>query len=168
MIIHSRAPVRLELGGGGTDIGPYDASHGGLVLNAAIDKYSYTSLTPNEKDSIKIISDNFGKSIEIFDVNKITYGDEFDLLKAAIKRVGVKLGFEMRIRTDLKISSGLGGSASAAVSAIGALSEAFDLNMTRSEIAELAFRLEDEELKNIGGRQDQYAAAFGGFSLMEF
>jgi len=164
MRIGSRAPTRISFAGGGTDVEPFVSEYGGAVLNVAIRKYNYTSITPSEKIIIK--SPEFLTGIEI-DRNSIEYNKKLDLLKAAIK-ILLEKPAEITIFSEIPYRSGLGSSGSAFVSTISAIYKYLGKDKSRVDIAETAWKIEREELKNIGGKQDQYAAAFGGFNFLEF
>lgn len=169
MIIRSRAPTRVSFAGGGTDVPPYCDEHGGCVVSAAINKYAYSTLEPRSDQEIHIESGDFLKKLRFLDVSEITYNNELDVLKAAVKNLNTRrMGFNLFMRTNVPPGSGLGGSASAFVSLIGLFDHLNGKKMTNYEIAELAHKLEREELKVPGGKQDQYAAAFGGINFIEF
>jgi D-glycero-alpha-D-manno-heptose-7-phosphate kinase len=169
MIIRSRAPVRITFGGGGTDIPPYDKEYRGLCLGATIDKYVYSSLTPRERPDIEIVSWDLNSKQHFNKLEEISYDGNCDLIKAVIKKMRPLYGFDLYVRSEIKPHSGLGASASAAVSIIGAFNHLREKDrLTKHQIAELAYIIEQEEIKNITGRQDQYAAAFGGINLYEF
>ncbi len=89
-------------------------------------------------------------------------------MKAAIKVMNPEFGFELFLRSDVPPNTGLGSSATAAISMLGLFNHTQNKKLNNYELAETAFRLEEEELKNAGGRQDQYATVFGGLNLMEF
>jgi D-glycero-alpha-D-manno-heptose-7-phosphate kinase len=169
MTIRSRAPVRITFGGGGTDISPYDKQHTGLCLGATIDKYVYTSLIPRGDKKIEINSWDL-KSKQTFEsLEDLAYDGNGDLIKAVIKKMNPSYGFNLFVRSDVQPHSGLGASASAAASIIGSFNYLRkEDKLNRHQIAELAYLIEKEEIKNLGGRQDQYAAVFGGINLYEF
>jgi D-glycero-alpha-D-manno-heptose-7-phosphate kinase len=169
MIIRSRAPVRITFGGGGTDIQPYDKEHQGLCLGATIDNYAYSSLTPRENPDIEITSWDLNAQQHFGGLEELTYDGNCDLIKAVIKKMNPHYGFSLYVRSDIKPHSGLGASASAAVSIIGAFNHLRKNDrLSKHRIAELAYTIEQEEIKNVTGRQDQYAATFGGINLYEF
>lgn len=169
MIVRSRAPVRITFGGGGTDIPPYDESYTGLCLGATIDNYSYASLTPREKPGITIASWDLGTEKQFGGLEELTYNGDCDLIKAVIRKMNPNYGFTLYVRSDIRPHSGLGASASAAVAIIGAFNHLRTRDrLTRHQIAELAYSVEQEEMGNKTGRQDQYAATFGGINLYEF
>lgn len=169
MIIRSRAPVRISFGGGGTDVPPYSDEKGGCVVSAAINKYSYATLESRNDQEIHLESWNFLKKLSFNKVDEMTYNNELDLLKAAIRRMNTtKMGMNIFLRTDVPPKSGLGGSASAFVSLIGLFNHLKIDKLTNYEIAELALKIEREELKIAGGKQDQIAAVWGGLNFIEF
>ncbi len=169
MIVHSRAPVRISFGGGGTDVSPYTEEHGGCVVSAAINKYAWGSLELTLSPEITLYDSHYQR-VMFKSLGDIRYGTRQDLLSAVVKSMhGGRRGLSMRLRGDVPPRSGLGSSASAFVSLIGLFNHMRrESRMTDYEIAELAFRLEREELGNKGGRQDQYASVFGGLNYIEF
>lgn len=171
-IIRARAPLRISFGGGGTDVPPYVDERGGHVLNATLNRYAYVTLIPNEGDTITLRSLDYGDEVSYHvddDVPPFDY--QMDLAKGVIRRLGVdrlKRGFELFTHTDCPPGSGLGASSTMVVALIGAFDRWLQLGLTRYEVARLAYEIEREDLAIRGGRQDQYAAAFGGFNFMEF
>ena len=162
--VFSRAPVRINDIGGWTDTWFYKK---GVVFNFAVDLYSYARIRENYTKRIKILSENLNLSTEINDYNKIEYDGTLDLLKAAVKRMKIKSGLDIFIRAESPPGGGTGTSASVAVALIAALSHYSDKKMSPYEIAELAQKLETEELNLESGVQDQFAAAYGGINFMK-
>jgi D-glycero-alpha-D-manno-heptose-7-phosphate kinase len=118
---------------------------------------------------IKIKAWKVGNEQTFENYQEMEYNGDSDLIKAVIKKMQPCSGYELYLRSDIQPHSGLGGSASACVSIVGSFNYFRDRSrLTRSGIAEVAFLAEEEELKNKGGRQDQYAVAFGGINLYEF
>ena len=167
MIIRSKAPFRISFGGGGTDVPPYCWDYGGVVVSTTIDKYTFVTLKTNNTHKISIHSIDFGLR-ESFTLGRLEYNGNLDLVKAVINEYEVKEGFDLVIHADAPPRSGMGTSSCLAVALIGCLNELTGRQMNVKEIAELAYHIEREELKEKGGYQDQYAAAFGGFNFMEF
>jgi D-glycero-alpha-D-manno-heptose-7-phosphate kinase len=179
----SRAPLRISFAGGGTDVSPYADERGGLVLNATIDKYAYATLRETRSQQITIESLDY-HMIQKFDLDQpLVYDGQLDLVKAAIRRLNGQVkdhedeyetnnlngrGFELLLHTDAPPGSGLGSSSALVVAIIGAFSQWLHLPLTTYEIAAMAYQIERIDLGIKGGRQDQFAAAFGGFNLMEF
>lgn len=162
--ILTRAPVRICDIGGWTDTWYYPE---GAVFNFCIDLYSYVRVIENGKKKIRIIAENLGKSVEIFNFKDIEYNGKLDLLKAAVKRLKIEGGLDIYVRADAPPGCGTGTSASIAVSMISALATYNGSQLSPKEIAVLAHKLETEELGLESGVQDQYAASFGGINFME-
>ena len=163
-IIFSRAPVRICDIGGWTDTW---FCPNGAVFNICVDLYSYVRIVPSSNNSINIISENLNLQTKIDNLKKIEYDGNLDLLKSAIKRMGITKGSNIYVRTEAPPGCGTGTSASVAVALIAALAKFSEKNLKPEEIASLAHKLEIEELKLESGVQDQYAAAFGGINFME-
>jgi len=171
--VRSKAPLRIGLAGGGTDLSPYCDEHTGLVLNAAIQKYAHCTLEHNSSGLIEFYSENYSHST-VYPVSKFLQLDgNLDIYKAIHNRICSEFEFQL---SGLKVytyseapsGSGLGGSSTLIVSVIKAYCECFNLALGIYDIARLAYTIEREDLAWSGGRQDQYAATFGGFNFMEF
>lgn len=172
MLIRSRAPLRLGLAGGGTDVSPYSDIYGGAILNATISSYAYTSIEPSNDNIIEIISIDQKKSIQYKAETSLEIDGNFDLVKGVYNRiikefVKKPLSFTIYTYADAPAGSGLGTSSTMVVSIIGAFTEWLQLPLGEYDIAQLAFEIERLELKQAGGKQDQYSATFGGFNYME-
>ena len=167
MIIRSKAPFRVSFGGGGTDMPPYCTEHGGCVVSTTIDRHIYISIEPRNDKKIRIISTDFNEEY-VYNLKDADYSDGFELFKATIKILNIKDGFNITISSDLPVGSGMGGSSTLVVALIGAFNELYKLNFSKQEIAQKAYEIERIELKQKGGYQDQYAAAYGGFNFIEF
>ncbi|MFH1802096.1 MAG: sugar phosphate nucleotidyltransferase [archaeon] len=165
--LRGRAPLRISFAGGGTDLPSFFNNHGGVVINATIDKYCHASITKRADSKIHINSD-LGREVLLDSWKSIEYDGKFDLVKAVIKIMKPPFGFDLYLRNDIPPGRGLGSSASLAVLVISLLSTLQELNYDDYKIAEIAYNAEREELGIKGGWQDQYAAVTGGFSLMEF
>jgi D-glycero-alpha-D-manno-heptose-7-phosphate kinase len=168
VILRSRAPVRLDFSGGWTDVRPFSTEVGGAVVNAAINRYTYATLIPREDAHIQIISADFDVFLEVRSFRELEYDGNLDLIKAAIRRMGIDIGMDLFVRCDAPPGSGTGSSASISVALIGLLNQLQDNKLSAHEIANLAHLLEIEELHIAGGKQDQFAAAVGGVNYMEF
>ena len=167
-VIRARAPLRIGIAGGGTDVEPYASEHGGLVFNTTIDRYAYCTLIPNDTDEMTVVSSNYGTVTEKLELPLQYKGDAEDLVRSVVNYFGVTEGFKAFVRSDVPPGSGLGGSSTLMVAIIKAFAEWKKVKMSKSELAALAFHLEREEIGLGGGKQDQYAAAFGGFNMMYF
>jgi len=166
--IRARAPLRIGIAGGGTDVEPYASERGGCVFNTTIDKYAYCTVVPNGTDNLSIISLDYGTFKVPLDGGPLKYDGNMDLIKAVSNHFKIAEGFDVFIHSEAPPGSGLGGSSTVIVSILGAVTEWLGIKLNDHELAELAFRLERIELGLKGGKQDQYAAVFGGFNLMEF
>lgn len=177
-IIRSRAPVRISFAGGGTDVSPYTEKFGGAVVNATINQYAYATFIERKDGKIILDSLDLNKRIEYKTIKDIKLDDNLDLTKAVILFFNknfpnafkkLKGGFEIHTSCEIPPRSGLGSSAAMFASVIGIFNRiAKENRIDHYEIAELAYFLEREKLKNSGGRQDQYATVFGGINFIEF
>ena len=174
MAIRSRAPTRIDFAGGTTDLPAFRDREGGALVSVAVDRYAYCSLTPTPGNGFRIVSQDLDQFVEAADIRELEYDGNLDLLKAAIRALDLPGGMCVDARCEAPPGSGTGSSASIGVALLGMLdrlranAEADRRHcMSRFEIAELACRLE-HELGIVGGKQDQYAAAIGGFNYMEF
>lgn len=167
-IIRAKAPLRIGIAGGGTDVEPYASTHGGLVFNTTIDKYAYCTLIPNDSDEMTVVSPNYGTFTEPLELPLKYTGAAEDLVRAVVNHFGVTHGFKVFVKSDVPPGSGLGGSSTLMVAIIKAFAEWRKVRMSKYQLADLAFHLEREEIGLGGGKQDQYAAAFGGFNMMYF
>ena len=167
-IVRARAPLRIGMAGGGTDVDPYASEHGGYVFNTTINKYAYSTLVPRDDQEMTVSSAYYGRYAAPLDGGPLPLDGNMDLIKAVTNYFGVTQGFDMTIRSDVPAGSGLGGSSTMIVSMIGAMMNWLDVDMSKTEVAALAYHLEREVIKLGGGKQDQYAAVFGGFNSLKF
>jgi D-glycero-alpha-D-manno-heptose-7-phosphate kinase len=170
LILRSRAPCRISFAGGGTDAPYYiRLRESGALVNATINVYAYAVLSPRTDGKIKIKSLDYNQEYILEKPNNPVYNGKLDLLRASIKKLNVKnSGFTLLSYAEASPGSGIGLSSAMTVALVGVLKEHLNLKMSKSEIADLAYEIERIELGVKGGFQDQYAAAFGGFSFMEF
>lgn len=167
MITRSKAPFRVSFGGGGTDMAPFCIDHGGCVISTTIDRHVYITLKPRDDKNIHIFSINLNKEYE-FEVGDRDYSTEFEIFKGILNVLEIRDGLDIIINSELPAGSGMGGSSSLSVALIGALNKRYNLELSRHEIAQKAYDIERVELKQKGGYQDQFAAAYGGFNFIEF
>lgn len=171
MIFRSKAPLRISFAGGGTDVQPYVSEKGGVVLNSTINKYAYASLSPRYDGVMNVESLDYD-IVAKYNINgELTYDGQLDLVKAVVKMMnlnGDMTGLDLFIHSDAPPGSGLGSSSTMVVALIALFKHWLKRQMTNYEMARIAYVIEREDLGIKGGMQDQYAATFGGFNLMEF
>ena len=167
-IIRAKAPLRIGFGGGGTDVSPYPEERGGAVLSATIDKYAYCSLAARDDESVNVTSLDYDLVTKYPLNDKLEYDGKLDLVKAATKVMGIKKGIDLFLHSDMPPGSGLGTSSTMTVALVGALGHWLKLPFGEYDVAELAYSIERQEAGIKGGKQDQYAASFGGFNFIEF
>lgn len=174
MIIKARAPLRLGLAGGGTDVSPYCDVHGGAVLNATIDRYAYAVLKTLNEPRIRFIAADRQTQMEIAIDDETTQDKDHCLHLAVYNEIidkyndGKRIAIELTTFCDAPVGSGLGSSSTLVVVMIKAFAELLNLPLDDYAIAQMAFKVEREDCGLKGGRQDQFAATFGGFNYMEF
>ncbi len=174
MMIKSKAPLRLGLAGGGTDVSPYSDMFGGAILNATISSYAYATIEPLDNGKIEFVSGS-ATTMRVYDAtNALPIDDRAFELQCGVYNRIVKqfthkpLSFRMTTWIDAPQGSGLGTSSTLVVAIIGAFVEWLKLPLGQYDIAHLAFEIERIEMKMAGGKQDQYAATFGGVNYLEF
>jgi D-glycero-alpha-D-manno-heptose-7-phosphate kinase len=169
-LLRARAPLRVSFAGGGTDVPPYPAEEGGLVLSATINRYAYGTLRRREDRQIGIQSLDLDVVASIALEDARPDGDRLDLIKAAIQKLAAEsaTGFDLFLHSAAPPGSGLGSSSAVVVTLVGLLSAHMNTPLTDYEKARLAYTVERKDLGLKGGTQDQYAAVFGGFNFMEF
>lgn len=173
MIYRSKAPLRIGLAGGGTDVSPYSDMYGGAILNATISLSAHASITLLNTDEI-IVETLDRKEQQRFELAAALPVDgNLDLLKGVYNRIQKDYpfplkGFRLSTYVDAPAGSGLGTSSTLVVAILGAFVEMLKLPLGDYDIAHLAYQIEREDLQLAGGKQDQYAATFGGVNFMEF
>lgn len=173
MIIRSKAPLRIGFAGGGSDVSPFSDLHGGAILNATLNMYAYATIVPRQDG--KIVLNSVDRDVrEEFDAEmKIEATGKLDLIKGIYNRVVREfskkpLSFELTTHVDAPPGSGLGSSSTLVVAILGAFREWLNLPLGEYDMAHLAYQVEREDMQMAGGKQDQYAATFGGINFMEF
>jgi len=165
------APVRLDFAGGWTDVPPFSAREGGVVVNAAIGLFVRAELRP-EGTGFHLVADDLGQRLDLGDAAGLAADGRLDLHKAALRMASVEPPITLTTRADAPMGSGLGGSGALDVALVAAVAAATapERAPVRSphDIAEAAWRLEAVDVGVPGGRQDQWVAALGGFNLMRF
>ena len=172
--LRSRAPLRLGLAGGGTDLSSYSESHGGAVLNATIDRYAYAHMTFLNADYLRFRASDLGLSEELKLQAKFSTNEGLALHRAVYNRMvceylgGKTPSVDVSTTVDAPAGSGLGFSSALVVALVEAYRVAFSLPLGRYDVARVAYEIERVDLGLAGGKQDHYAAAFGGVNFMEF
>jgi len=170
--IRARAPLRLGLAGGGTDLSPYCDQFGGAVLNATIDRYAFASFLPREDGRVVFEADDIGIS-EVFEPGAPLHS-ELVLHRGVYERMirehngGRRIGMTIKTTVDAPAGSGLGSSSALVVALVNGMRSVLGAPLGDYDIAHLAYEIERVDLGLSGGRQDQYAAAFGGVNYIEF
>ena len=175
MIFRARAPLRLGLAGGGTDVSPYADTHGGLVLNATIDRYAYAVIKLIDEPAIRFVAtDQETAQWVALSATPLALDGGLALHKAVYNEMvfahngGRPIAMELSTFCDAPAGSGLGSSSTLVVVMIRAFAELLNLPLDDYTIARLAHKVERIDCGLQGGRQDQYSATFGGFNFMEF
>ena len=173
MYIRSKAPFRIGFAGGGTDVSPYCDEFGGAILNTTISLYAHAHIKPRDDGKIVLHSLDTGQRLEFQKTPFIEPKGDLLLQKGIYNRIVKEftkeaIGLELTTEMDVPTGSGLGTSSTLVVSILGAFTEWLNLPLGEYDMARMAFEIERLELGMAGGRQDQYAATFGGVNFMEF
>jgi D-glycero-alpha-D-manno-heptose-7-phosphate kinase len=172
--IRARAPLRLGLGGGGTDVSPYAETYGGVVLNATIDLYANVTLALSPSGNVELRLDDREISWSGPADGQLPLGGELNLIKGVYNRMCAEFNdrkgapLAVHVHADVPPGSGLGTSSAMVVALVQAFNELFQARLGAYDIAQLAYDIERIDLALNGGKQDQYAAAFGGVNFIEF
>ena len=173
MIYRSKAPLRIGLAGGGTDVSPYSDEFGGAILNATLSLNAYASIEPMQEGGI-VLEALDRKEKQGFEwKSELPINGTLDLLKGVYNRIQKDYGitqknFKLSTYVDAPAGSGLGTSSTLVVAILGAFVEMLKLPLGDYDIAHYAYEIERNDLQLAGGKQDQYAATFGGVNFMEF
>ncbi|HNW59790.1 MAG TPA: GHMP kinase [bacterium] len=168
MIIRAKAPLRISFCGGGTDVDPYPREKGGAVLSATIDRFAYASLIEVAESRISIRSLDYDLVTSFQPGDVPPFNGELDLAKAVLRHFSPRRGLDLFLHSDAPPGSGLGSSSTMTVAMVGLFKQWQNQPLTDYDIAELTYQIERIDLQIAGGKQDQYAATFGGFNYIEF
>lgn len=173
MIYRSKAPLRIGLAGGGTDVSPYSDEFGGAILNATISLYAHASIELINENKIILQALDRNETEEHAFSTSLPINGTLDLLKGVYNRIqkdyGIpQQGFRLSTYVDAPAGSGLGTSSTLVVAVLSAFAEMLRLPLGEYDVARYAFDIERNDLQLAGGKQDQYAATFGGVNYMEF
>jgi D-glycero-alpha-D-manno-heptose-7-phosphate kinase len=167
-VLIARAPVRISLAGGGTDLPSYYELHRGMVVSTSIDKYFYIFVTLNDTDSVQISSSDYRTFFRQRRGEPVLWDGDLSLPRAFLHHFGIDAGISLFLASEIPPGTGLGSSSAVAVALAKALSTLCRLSPDRAELAEIASFVEIEKLGMPIGRQDQYASAFGGLNVIRF
>jgi D-glycero-alpha-D-manno-heptose-7-phosphate kinase len=159
-VIVTRTPVRIPLGGGGTDLPSYASKHGGFLVSAAIDKYTFITVNPRKLD--RLIRASYSQTEVVDDLDKLQH----PLIRESLRLVGITGGIEIASISDVPTSSGLGSSASFTVGLLHALHTLKREHLPLTTLAEEACHVEIDVLKEPIGKHDQYMTALGGITCL--
>ena len=165
-VYRAAAPVRLDFAGGWTDVPPFSAREGGIVVSAAIGLCAHAEIQPGGV-GWRLLAEDLGASLELPDEAALARPSQLGLLQAGLRLLPVG-ACALTTRSDAPPGSGLGSSGALDVALVAALSAARGETRDVREVAQLACRLERMEARIPGGSQDQFTAAFGGVLRMEF
>ena len=164
-----RTPVRISFAGGGTDLPAYYERFGGAVLSASLNKYFYTVLGNRNDSMVQVISSDLRKLETWTDITNLRMeGTEIEIPVAVLKHVKSAVALDLFMASEIPPGTGLGSSASACVSVLNAITTYLHRPMSRHQLAEEAFYIAHHVLGHPVGKQDEYAAAFGGLNLFTF
>ena len=168
-MIITRTPVRLSFAGGGTDLPAYYNRFGGTVLSTAVNKYFYTVLTERGDSMVQVISSDLRTMLDVQDVNRMDPSDEkLEIPLRVLQEFACPRGVNLFLASEIPPGTGLGSSAAVCVNLVKAMASWLDVPMSRHELAERAFEVATRRMGRPVGKQDEYAAAFGGLNLYRF
>jgi D-glycero-alpha-D-manno-heptose-7-phosphate kinase len=166
-----RSPVRISFGGGGTDLPAYFETYGGAVLSTAINKYFYTILGKRDDGHIQIISSDLRVFESWKDISRMSAtesGSALEIPLAVLKELGCEIAVDIFLASEIPPGTGLGSSASVCVNVLQAISTYLHMPLSKFDLAEKAFHVATEVLRKPVGKQDEFAAAFGGLNFITF
>ena len=167
-VLIARAPLHISFGGDGTDLPAYYEQYGGLVVSTTISYYAYAILTPSGSDDVQIIFANHRAIHQQSKRKDLIWDRDLRLLKAIACYFHIDGGLSVFLASQVSPSMGLGCSGSVAVAMVKALAFWCGLDLGAAEVAELACHIAIDKMKMPIGKQDQYAAAFGGLNCIQF
>ena len=166
-VFRARAPVRLDFAGGWTDVPPFSAREGGAVVNAGVALHAHAEVRLGGK-LIRLVAEDLGQELECANSGGLVRDGRLDLLKAGLRMFPVQTTCTLITRCDAPAGSGLGSSGALDVALVAALTLARGERLSEREMAEQGWYLETVEARIPGGKQDQFAAALGGFQRLSF
>lgn len=173
-IFRAKAPLRLGLAGGGTDVAPYSNTYGGQILNATINMYAWATIVPTDRNEVRFFAEDKKLQLSFPASPNLPLDHDLALIAGITNRIckdynqSKALSFDLHTAVDAPPGSGLGTSSTLVTAIIGAFVEWLKLPLGEYDIARLAYDIERIDMQMSGGKQDQYAATFGGVNFMEF
>ncbi|NVK54903.1 MAG: dehydrogenase [Alteromonadaceae bacterium] len=174
MIVRAKAPLRIGLAGGGTDVSPYSEKYGGYILNVTLDMFAYATIQTRDDGQVHFNAQDIEQTFTTDAAAELPVEGSLILHKAIYNRVvkdfnnGEPLAIDVITYSDAPPGSGLGSSSTMVVAILSAYRELLKLPLGEYDLAHLAYEIERKDCLLSGGKQDQYAATFGGFNFMEF
>jgi D-glycero-alpha-D-manno-heptose-7-phosphate kinase len=167
-VLIARAPVRISFAGGGTDFPSYYQEHGGLVVSSTIDKYFYVFANLNGDESAQITSSDYRTFFRQRRGQPVLWDGDLTMPRAFLHHFGIDFGLSLFLASEIPPGTGLGSSSTVSVALAKTLATLRGLHLSNSQLAGLASYIEVEKLGMPIGRQDHYAAAFGGLNVIQF
>lgn len=168
-VIRSRSPVRISFAGGGTDVSPFPETYGGAVVNATIATFMTAALRLRADRRVVLRTNHRADPVVYESPHQMAFDGRLDFVKPIVAAMYRRdCGFELELHASVPVRSGLGGSGAMCVTVLAAFNHLAGRPLGTAELAELAYHVETDVLGNASGRQDQYAACFGGFNFFEF
>jgi D-glycero-alpha-D-manno-heptose-7-phosphate kinase len=165
----ARTPVRISFGGGGTDLPAYYETYGGAVLSVAINKYFYTLISRRTDSLIQVISSDLKVTETWEDIRGVDVeSSNLGIVLTALKSIGRQFGADIFLASEVPPGTGLGSSAAVSVNVLTAICAYLEIPISRDELAERAYHVAHDLLAKPVGKQDEYAAAFGGLNHIIF
>jgi D-glycero-alpha-D-manno-heptose-7-phosphate kinase len=172
--IRARVPLRLDLAGSGTDLSPYCDEYGGVVLNTTIDRYAFAFIEPADDGLVHLVApdldivEHHAPELAALEASRLPLHAGVLRRIASMYAGGALVPMRVTSYVDAPAGSGLGSSSALAVALVSAFAALHEAPLGPYDVAHLAYEIERLDLRLPGGKQDQYAATFGGTNYIEF